>query len=290
MTSSPTRPRSRPGRRPTSDATSVSVTVSGSIGLAAGAAFSDASVDSRAVSRGIDGGDGSDVIVNTGEIVSGAGATGKSTSVSVNVAVGAGGGATFSDSSALVSADAAGIDGGPGTTGSSTPARSRRMRRAMRMSRAWPSRSGRPSRQGHPSGTPPSCRIRRQGESTGEKATTRSTTKGRSSCRGDVPGRCGLGYRQRRHGVGGGEAADHIGDDGLGHRGRQEATTGSSTRGKSMSGRRRAWTPGCPGSRPAASPSGWQAWRTPNRPCWRRRSRRGSTAAPATTGFEMKAS
>ncbi|MGE5790327.1 MAG: hypothetical protein ACM33C_05635, partial [Syntrophaceae bacterium] len=95
-------------------ATSVSVTVSGSIGLAAGAAFSDASVDSRAVSRGIDGGDGSDVIVNTGEIVSEAKATGKSTSVSVNVALGAGGGATFSDSSALVSADASGIDGGAG--------------------------------------------------------------------------------------------------------------------------------------------------------------------------------
>ena len=47
-------------------ATSVAVTVSGSIGLAAGAAFSDASVDSRAESRGLDGGDGSDVIVNTG--------------------------------------------------------------------------------------------------------------------------------------------------------------------------------------------------------------------------------
>ena len=95
-------------------ATSVSVTVSGSIGLAAGAAFSDASVDSRAESRGLDGGDGSDVIVNTGEVVSVAGATGKSTSVSVNVALGAGGGATFSDSSALVSADATGIDGGAG--------------------------------------------------------------------------------------------------------------------------------------------------------------------------------
>jgi len=96
--------------------TAVSVTVAGTLrGQAGGEALSKASTTADAAAIGIAGGDGSDEITNLAMIFGNATSKAKTVGVTVGITVASEGiaeGSALSDSSAISSADAIGIDGG----------------------------------------------------------------------------------------------------------------------------------------------------------------------------------
>ncbi len=104
-----------------SDATTVDVKIGA--GVVGGYGLADSSATATANSTGIDGGDGADIITNTGDITAGADpldldpmalATAGSTNVTVGVAAGLNGGDAASKSTAIAEANALGIGSGSG--------------------------------------------------------------------------------------------------------------------------------------------------------------------------------